>query len=578
MRRRISFLAVAVGLLVGLSVQAASPNLGTEQERERGRELYDKYCSQCHGLTGDGKGYAATRVKPEPRDFTNGKYKFRTTPSGAMPTDDDLRRVIVEGLPYTSMPGWPMFSATDVQDIIYHIKSFSEDFSNADMLVDPIDIPEPPPITDESIEKGREFYTQQGCAACHGEVGRSDGLSAKTLKDDWGFRLRSADLTARWTFRGGPTRKDIFRTFSTGLNGTPMPSYGDTLGVEDRWHLVNYIASLGDGEAPNYKELLIADCVEDELDFENEDALFENARMARFPLIGQIIQPGRSFYPAATQVMVQAVYNQKEIVFRVRWNDMSAETTGTNSPLFQALPWDDAAAAAEGHGAGGGEEEEEGGFWGEEAAEDEGDIWGDEEEEDEGDFWGEEGEDDAAGAGVGISDAVALQFPSQLPTGNRKPYFLLGDVQNSVDIWFVEMARQIPQLFKARGSDSIEPSQDDEIEVATRFDRGEWTVLFKRSLRSNGGIEFSEEQFTPIAFSVWDGFTEEQGNKRALSAWFYVYTEPEQVVSAIGPMVRAALGLLLIEIIVIVWVRRKFKQGVPAGGDDRMVQGHQASV
>ena len=43
---------------------------------------------------------------PRPRDFTSGKFKIRTTPSGALPTDDDLRHIIREGMPYTSMPAW----------------------------------------------------------------------------------------------------------------------------------------------------------------------------------------------------------------------------------------------------------------------------------------------------------------------------------------------------------------------------------------------------------------------------------------------------------------------------------------
>ena len=74
---------------------------------DEGKQLYDKYCAQCHGVNGDGKGHATPRVKPLPRDFTSGKYKFRTTPSGALPTDADLTKVIKDGLPYTSMPDWP---------------------------------------------------------------------------------------------------------------------------------------------------------------------------------------------------------------------------------------------------------------------------------------------------------------------------------------------------------------------------------------------------------------------------------------------------------------------------------------
>ena len=66
---------------------------------------------------------ATSRLKPEPRDFTSGKYKFRTTPSGMLPTDEDIAKVIKDGLPYTSMPGWPNFSETQIQHIIYYLKT-----------------------------------------------------------------------------------------------------------------------------------------------------------------------------------------------------------------------------------------------------------------------------------------------------------------------------------------------------------------------------------------------------------------------------------------------------------------------
>ena len=83
---------VLLGLAV-LPVQA-SMELGSDTQRAEGRELYDKYCAQCHGIEGDAEAYATTRVKPAPRDFTTGKFKFRTTPTGMLPTDQDLVNVI----------------------------------------------------------------------------------------------------------------------------------------------------------------------------------------------------------------------------------------------------------------------------------------------------------------------------------------------------------------------------------------------------------------------------------------------------------------------------------------------------
>ncbi len=60
----------------------------------------------------------------------------------------------------------------------------------------------------------------------------------------------------------------------------------------------------------------------------------------------------------------------------------------------------------------------------------------------------------------------------------------------------------------------------------------------------------------PIAFSVWDGFSRERGNRRGLTVWNSLYLEPEVVPSAVGPMVRTALLILALELVVVGWVRR----------------------
>ena len=113
-----------------VSGRAAAPNVGTDAQREAGKKLYLKNCSQCHGDKGDGEGYAALHLRPKPRNFTSGKFKIRTTPSGALPTHQDLVNIIRRGMPYTSMPAWPAFSDEEVSDLAYFITTFSPDFSN----------------------------------------------------------------------------------------------------------------------------------------------------------------------------------------------------------------------------------------------------------------------------------------------------------------------------------------------------------------------------------------------------------------------------------------------------------------
>ena len=75
----------------------------------------------------------------------------------------------------------------------------------------------------------------------------------------------------------------------------------------------------------------------------------------------------------------------------------------------------------------------------------------------------------------------------------------------------------------------------------------------------------------PIAFSVWDGFSRERGNRRGLTSWYSIYVGPEEVPSAVGPMIRTALLILVIELIVIGWVRWRYgaRAREEAGGEGR---------
>ena len=251
--RPLGCLAVLIALLcaapTGL-VRAQGPDIGTDAQRESGKVLYLKYCSQCHGEKGDGEGSATPHLKPRPRDFTTGKFKIRLTPSGALPTHQDIMNVLRKGMPYTSMPAWPTLTDQQVSDLAYFVTTFSPEFTKPENATQPVALPSAPAATKESVELGKKLYADNGCIKCHGPLGRGDGPSAPTLNDDFGRPIRAADLTQSWAFRGGSTREDIFRTMSTGLNGTPMPAFVDALQPEQRWAISDFIVSLSGSNGP----------------------------------------------------------------------------------------------------------------------------------------------------------------------------------------------------------------------------------------------------------------------------------------------------------------------------------------
>lgn len=547
--------AACAGLLI---LPLAAQNLGTEEQRKAGQALYDQYCAQCHGIRGDGEGVAAPYLKPRPRDFTQGKFKVRSTPTGVLPTDEDLKHIIRVGMPYTGMPGWPQFNDRQLTNLVYYLKTFYPGFANPPEPIQPIQIPRPPAYSQESAARGKEVYDSIGCARCHGDSGRGNGPSAPTLVDDSGLHIRAANLTKPWTFRGGSRREDIYRTLMTGFSGTPMPAFDDegALPVEDRWPLVDFIYSLSPSREPNYASLVKAVGTGEELDLSQGVALFEQAPMARFPLVGQIMEPGRNFYPPITDVEVRAVYNPRQICILVEWDDMRAETTGENSPTLPAPPFvPEAETTAERISPP--VETSPGDFWGQEDPFGQGSP-----ASGSGDFWAEDvapaGEPTPAAPASEFSDAVAIQLPLKLPEGIRKPYFLFGDLENPVELWFVDLARAEPQLFTARGSQTIVPGEGEPFEVRASYENGRWSVLFSRRRTSNRSISFPEGEFVPIAFSVWDGFNRERGNKRALTQWFHLYLEPLDKPSPFGPMLTRSLSVLAVLLAFVFVIRRKY--------------------
>jgi len=362
--------------------------------------------------------------------------------------------------------------------------------------------------------------------------------------DELGQPIRAANLSEPWTFRGGPSREDIFRTMSTGLNGTPMPSFSDSLSPEQRWAITDFIVSLSGSSGPGYTNLVVAKFVPDPIDLKNGTKAFESAPVARFPIVGQIMEPGRAFHPPATSVTVQAIYDAESIGFLVRWHDMRAEKTGKNGPSLPVPPEEEESASGAAPGAG-----QPTGT----------NPFGDAEvapaQKTDKDPFAEE--TPAAEQPSEFSDAMAIQIPSVLPSGARKPYFIFGDAQNSVDLWFFDLARPEPLQLTGRGSADIAANDTGDLTGVANYDQGEWSVIFKRPLRPSSGASFSPGGFMPIAFSVWDGFSRERGNRRGLTVWHSVYLEPEVVPSAVGPMVRTALVILVIELALIGWVRSR---------------------
>ena len=248
-------LSVRTLVLVVLCTLPATLHAADQLEvlKSEGARTYTRYCVGCHGVNGDGNGAAAPMLIVKPRDFTKGIFKFRSTPSGTLPTDEDLYKVITRGVYRTSMPDWGLLSDRDRLGLVVYVKSFYPEWAQRGSGA-PVFIPKPPATlgSPESVARGHELYQMLECLTCHGDGGRGDGPSAKTLAPDvWGNPQKPFDFT-KGRLKSGPTPQDIYRTFMTGVGGTAMPSYadifaqpdGENIFEGDAWNLVSYILSL----------------------------------------------------------------------------------------------------------------------------------------------------------------------------------------------------------------------------------------------------------------------------------------------------------------------------------------------
>lgn len=194
--------------------------------------LYRDHCALCHGIGGDGAGSLATTFDPYPRDLRSGTFKYTSTRAGAHPLVEDLRRILVDGIPGSGMPAFAKLPQGEIDALVEYTKYLSmrgqTEMYLMELVVDEdeylplgvdalkevmedgvlysaglwteveqrrgeyVIVPPPRRPTDtpelwaDSVAKGREFYAGEvaKCVECHGPDGAGDGEDTD-LYDDW---------------------------------------------------------------------------------------------------------------------------------------------------------------------------------------------------------------------------------------------------------------------------------------------------------------------------------------------------------------------------------------------------------
>jgi mono/diheme cytochrome c family protein len=192
---------------------------GGVHQQAGGYALYRRHCVHCHGVSGAGDGPTAPFLYPYPRDYRRGLFKFTSTPNGARPDRDDLRRTVRHGLHGTSMPAFEaLLTDEEIEEVLDYVifltnrgeselslieEGFIAEDSDPDAISGEIvqelvegvfkkwnmahsTVVNPPvprtPTSQASVLRGRELFLGKTkekleCAGCHGVLARGDGPS-----------------------------------------------------------------------------------------------------------------------------------------------------------------------------------------------------------------------------------------------------------------------------------------------------------------------------------------------------------------------------------------------------------------
>ena len=300
---------------------------------EQGEGYYRRYCQHCHGPEGRGKGNASPYLLPAPRNFHAGVFKFRSTKSLNLPLSEDLFRTIKNGLPGTAMPGWGEVLPDDViWALVEYIKTFSKRFQ-MERPEQGFDPGLEPPLDLLSLRKGESLYRELRCFRCHGDDGARTGPLKGQLEDHWGNLSLVYDINQPRLYKGGAAGLDIFRTLTTGMDGTAMGTY-DFLRADERWHLTHFLQSHFKGEHIRLSEtvnpeVLVAREVDGLIDFSVDHPLWQTVAPVRVELHSLRIRTA----PAAI-VEIRSLRNAKSIAFHVEWSDPTPDKAFASAHFF----------------------------------------------------------------------------------------------------------------------------------------------------------------------------------------------------------------------------------------------------
>ncbi len=464
-------------------IEESESQTGTELLVEkRGKALYYKFCIPCHGAEGNGKGNASYYLFPKPRNLNLGIFKFHSTRTNTLPLNEDLYKTIQNGIPGTAMPPWiDVLSEEEIHLLAEFIKTFSRRFS---MELPDYEMPVSlePPFDKLSIANGRIIYKQLRCGRCHGNEGDSEDRLSGSIQEFGGNLSFVYDLRRPDQYKAGAAGPDIYRTLITGLDGSPMNAY-EYMRDRELWDLVHYLQSLffiQPSKSVLTDRKIYSQTIEEKIDLKPDSPIWNGVVSFEINLT-----PVRARKNPITRLTVQSVHNDKEIAFRLEWEDPTPNGAINGTYLDQsavqfALNQDNIS---------------EGPFFGMGERNKPVNIW----------HWRADVRQRIYnGDNLKPNRSHSILHP---PSGLLLNPFMESSVEEINSEGF--------------GTLSLQPVEDQQLKGMGQWKNGRWSVVFSRDIKtpSRWDIKFSSEKPVLLAFALWDGDNKDKNANKMVSFW-----------------------------------------------------------
>jgi mono/diheme cytochrome c family protein len=230
---------------------SAGDTHSAEHGSERGRAIYARTCSVCHGDRGNGSSWAAANMSKPPENFTSPDSRAKLSRTRMIAS-------VTHGRPDTAMPGFgSQLKAADIEAVVDYVRAAfmqapagegisgtyahgtpaaasatPEKYGDHHSGKTDMKAPMPKGLLGDA-RRGGKFY-QQNCATCHGKEGDGRGPRAYFINPKPRNFLDPA-------FTSSFNRPAIYAATSMGRQGSEMPAWSKVLNEQEIANVAEFV-------------------------------------------------------------------------------------------------------------------------------------------------------------------------------------------------------------------------------------------------------------------------------------------------------------------------------------------------